>query len=204
MKNNKHFITPLDSFSAKQKRNHKDKFSLVLEKEQKLQMEFPYSINSYELLLAQIERDLLMAKIVKETIEDVDYYNKNKPRNKKKRVFNYKPEYLALDSFKNKAGIYMFINKVNKKFYIGKSNDLLTRIKFYTKNALDANFSNSKIFKALSKYGFNNFAYSILEYCPVEELRNREQYYIDILQPQYNIRRKTHKEFFDKSIFTIN
>jgi hypothetical protein len=24
-----------------------------------------------------------------------------------------------------------------------------------------------------------------------------------MLQPQYNIRRKTHKEFFDKSIFTI-
>lgn len=203
MKDNKTFIKPLDSFSVKQKRNYKDKFSLVLEKEQKLQMEFTYSINNYELLLAQIERDLLMAKIVKETIEDVDYYNKNKPRNKKKRVFNYKPEYLALDSFKNKAGIYIFINKVNKKFYIGKSNDLLTRIKFYTKNALDTNFSNSKIFKALGKYGFNNFAFSIIEYCPIEELRDREQHYIDMMQPQYNIRRKTLKEYFDKSILTI-
>jgi len=87
--------------------------------------------------------------------------------------------------------------------YIGKSNDLFTRINFYTKNTSKANNSNSKIFKALREYGFNNFAFSVIEYCPVEKLRNREQYYIDMLQPQYNIRRKTHKEYFDKSIITI-
>jgi len=203
MKKNQHFIHPLNSFSAKQKKNHKDKFSLVLEKEQKLQMEFVYSINNFELLLAFIERDLLATSIIKAQIEEVDYYNKNKPRNKKKKVFNYKFEFIALDHFKDKAGIYIFVNKVNKKFYIGKSNDLLTRIKSYTKNTLDANFSNSKIFKAMDKYGFNNFAFSIIEYCPIEKLRNREQYYIDLLQPQYNIRRKTHKEYFDKSIITI-
>jgi predicted S18 family serine protease len=199
-----HFIQPFNSFSAKQKKNHKDKFSLVLEKEQKLQTEFVYSINNFELLLASIERDLLAASIIKTKIEEVDYYNKNKPRNKKKKVFNYKFfEFIALDYFRNKAGIYMFVNKVNKKFYIGKSNDLLTRVKSYTKNTLDANFSNSKIFKAIDKYGFNNFAFSIIEYCPVEELRNREQHYIDLLLPQYNIRRKTNKEYFNKSIITI-
>jgi len=203
MKNNQHFIQSLNSFSAKQKKNYKDKFSLVLEKEQKLQMEFVYSINNFELLLAFIEQDLLATKLIKARIEEVDYYNKNKPRNKKKKVFNYKFEFIALDHFKDKAGIYIFVNKVNKKFYIGKSNDLLTRIKSYTKSTLEANFSNSKIFKAIDKYGFNNFAFSIIEYCPVEELRNREQHYIDLLLPQYNIRRKTHKEYFDKSIFTI-
>jgi hypothetical protein len=203
MKNNKHFIKSLDSFSTKQIKNHKDKFSLVLEKEQKLQIEFVYSINNFELLLAFIERDLMATRIIKEKIEEVDHYNKNKPRNKKKKVFNYKFEFIALDYFKDKAGIYIFVNKVNKKFYIGKSNDLLTRVKSYTKNTLDANFSNSKIFKAINKYGFNNFAFSIIEYCPIEKLRDREQHYIDMMQPQYNIRRKTLKEYFDKSILTI-
>jgi hypothetical protein len=79
MKKNKYFIKPLDSFSAKQKMNHKDKVNLVLEKEQRLQIQFIYSINNYELLVAQIERDLLMAKIVKEETEDADNFNKNKP-----------------------------------------------------------------------------------------------------------------------------
>lgn len=203
MKKNQHFIHPLNSFSDKQKKNYKDKFSLVLEKEQKLQMEFAYSINNFEYLMALIEYDLLVIGYLRSRAIEVEEFNKNKAWYTKKKKFGYTYEPKASDYFKDKAGIYMFINKINKKMYIGKSNDLFTRINFYTKNTSKANSSNSKIFKALREYGFNNFAFSVIEYCPVEELRNREQYYIDMLQPQYNIRRKTHKEYFDKSIITI-
>lgn len=174
------------------------KVSLVLEKEQALQKEFVYSINSYELLLAYIERDLLVKQYMESRAEEVDYYNTHKARNQKKKKFDYTYKPVVLDYFKNKVGIYIFINKINKKFYIGQSNDLYTRIKFYTKNALDVSYSNSKIFRALEKYGFNNFAFSIIEYCSVEEVRHREQFYIDLLRPQYNIRRRTCKEFYTK------
>jgi hypothetical protein len=192
---NKNFtIRLLNEYSKKELLN--TKFSLVLEKEQALQKEFVYSINSYELLLAYIERDLLARQYVESTAELVEYYNKHKARNQKKKKFKDTHIPVVLDSFKNKAGIYMFINKVNKKFYIGKSNDLFTRIKFYTQNAINVSYSNSKIFRAMEKYGFNNFAFSIIEYCNVEDLNLREQFYIDLLRPQYNIRRKTHKQFY--------
>lgn len=201
----KYYPSTIKSFellSSQEKKNIK--FSLVLEKEKALQMEFAYSINSFERLLATIEWDLMVQSYVKNShqLEEMQAkYNGKYSSNKKfkpKKQYTYNP--LALDFVKNKAAIYMFINKVNKKIYIGKTIDLLDRIRFYTKQHFQMDSSNSKIFKALLKYKFNNFAFSIIEYCPVEDLRYKEQYYIDLLQPQYNIRRKTHKEYFAKTI----
>jgi NUMOD1 domain len=43
------------------------------------------------------------------------------------------------------------------------------------------------ICKALLKYGYSNFKLEILEYCDVNNVRAREQYYLDTLKPVYNI-----------------
>lgn len=43
------------------------------------------------------------------------------------------------------------------------------------------------IHKALIKYGYSNFSLEILEYCDPEIVIEREQYYIDMLMPEYNI-----------------
>jgi group I intron endonuclease len=40
---------------------------------------------------------------------------------------------------------------------------------------------------ALVKYGYSNFSLSILEYCDRYEVITREQYYLDLLNPSYNI-----------------
>ncbi len=40
---------------------------------------------------------------------------------------------------------------------------------------------------ALLKHGYSNFQLEILEYCKKSELIKREQYYLDLLQPEYNI-----------------
>jgi group I intron endonuclease len=39
----------------------------------------------------------------------------------------------------------------------------------------------------LLKYGHSNFTLDILEYCPIVSLTTREQYYLDGLNPEYNI-----------------
>jgi len=41
--------------------------------------------------------------------------------------------------------------------------------------------------KALLKYGYYNFSLEVLEYCDYSKLIIREQYYIDKLNPEYNI-----------------
>jgi group I intron endonuclease len=43
------------------------------------------------------------------------------------------------------------------------------------------------ISRALIKYGYSNFILEILEYCDVLVLLKREQYYLDLLKPTYNI-----------------
>jgi hypothetical protein len=46
---------------------------------------------------------------------------------------------------------------------------------------------NLKINKALIEYRYHKFSLSILEYCDKSDLDTREQFYIDKLNPQYNI-----------------
>lgn len=47
--------------------------------------------------------------------------------------------------------------------------------------------SNRPIDRALLKHGFSNFTLEILEYCDKNNVLEREQYYMDILKPKYNI-----------------
>lgn len=46
------------------------------------------------------------------------------------------------------------------------------------------------IYKAILKYGYANFKLEILEYCDKKIVLDREQYYIDLLKPEYNILKK--------------
>jgi hypothetical protein len=43
------------------------------------------------------------------------------------------------------------------------------------------------IYKALLKHGYSLFKLEILEYCDVDNIRDREQYYLDTLKPEYNL-----------------
>jgi hypothetical protein len=96
----------------------------------------------------------------------------------------------ALDLIRGKTGIYLFINKINKKKYIGKAKNLQDRLRDYTnKNSLAKATSSSMFVRALLKFGPDNFSFSIIEHCSAEMLNKREQFYIKLLKPQYNIRK---------------
>lgn len=43
------------------------------------------------------------------------------------------------------------------------------------------------VYKAILKYGYANFKLEIIEYCNSNVVLLREQYYIDLLKPEYNI-----------------
>jgi group I intron endonuclease len=43
------------------------------------------------------------------------------------------------------------------------------------------------ISKALIKYGYSNFTLEILEYCNRSDAIIREQYYLDLCKPEYNL-----------------
>lgn len=94
------------------------------------------------------------------------------------------------DENKNKSGIYCWTNLTNKNCYIGSSSNLSKRFSwYYNLNSINKEASVSFISRALLKYGYSGFRLDILEYCNTEQLIDREQYYIDLINPKYNILR---------------
>jgi hypothetical protein len=47
--------------------------------------------------------------------------------------------------------------------------------------------NRSLIYSAILKYGHDNFSLNILEYCDKDILLKKEQYYIDLYKPKYNL-----------------
>lgn len=90
-------------------------------------------------------------------------------------------------------GIYKITNKINNKIYIGQSINIEKRIhEHFWKAACEKDISfNSILHTAIRKYGKENFIVEVLEECSVEQLDNREKYYInyyDCITPKgYNI-----------------
>lgn len=112
----------------------------------------------------------------------------------------------------NKPGVYLITNLINGNKYVGSSAIMLRRLKEYLNPLyLERNLEkgNSKLLRALLKYGYSNFEFKILEMfeppflplittlqgcevrAPRAELRMlllaREQYFLDKIKPEYNI-----------------
>lgn len=87
---------------------------------------------------------------------------------------------------RKKVGVYLWINNENGNKYVGSSVSLSVRMyTYYSLRSLAK--SNRPIDRALLKYGFSKFSLYILEYCTSENVIEREQYYLDKIQPEYNI-----------------
>jgi group I intron endonuclease len=87
---------------------------------------------------------------------------------------------------RGKAGIYKWTHKESGKSYIGSSVNLSRRFREYF-NFNKISKGNMNINKALLKYGYSGFQLEILEYCEISDTVLREQYYINLLVPEYNI-----------------
>lgn len=75
------------------------------------------------------------------------------------------------------SGIYKITNQINGKIYIGQSNDIYRRWKeekFYKGHC------NNPLKRAFNKYGLENFDFEIIEECSIEELDEKEIYYISL------------------------
>lgn len=93
---------------------------------------------------------------------------------------------LIIKENKDKSGIYKWTNKITKDIYVGQSINLAKRfIKYFNLSYLK-NRESLVISRALIKYGYCNFSIEILEYCEIDNLTEREQYYMDKLNPRYN------------------
>lgn len=89
-------------------------------------------------------------------------------------------------------GIYKITNNKNGKSYIGQSNHIKRRWKDHRTRAFQStsNQYNSHLYRAIREYGIDNFSFEVLEECSLEQLDEKEKYYIqfyDTYKNGYNL-----------------
>lgn len=86
-----------------------------------------------------------------------------------------------------KCGIYLIINLINGKRYVGSSKDLYKRLYQHIWHLDNNKHENSYLQRSWFKYGKDSFEWEILEYCDEQTRLEREGYYINTIKPEYNL-----------------
>lgn len=87
----------------------------------------------------------------------------------------------------DKSGIYKITNNVTGKFYIGSSKHVEQRFDEHKRALTRKSHDNPILQNAWNFYGKEKFEFSVLEECSPEKCFEREQYYLDTLQPYKSI-----------------
>lgn len=83
--------------------------------------------------------------------------------------------------------IYKITNNINNKSYIGKTvGSIENRWKEHCREANQNRSNNRPLYKAMSKYGIDKFIVEKLDECSLEELSNKEKYWINVLDTYHN------------------
>ena len=76
------------------------------------------------------------------------------------------------------CGIYKITNIINGKCYIGQSVDIYRRLAEHKSSTYRKDYADKTLYKAISKYGIENFIFEIIEECDIESLNDRENYWM--------------------------
>lgn len=83
--------------------------------------------------------------------------------------------------------IYCITNKLNDKKYVGKTSSTIEkRFKEHINESQRERSNNRPLYRAMRKYGAENFEVTLLEVCDVEVLSDREMFWIDKLDTLKN------------------
>jgi group I intron endonuclease len=93
----------------------------------------------------------------------------------------------SLPSLPTTGGIYKIINTVTNNFYIGQSTNLQKRKIYHDGDLRNNKYKNPHLQNSWNKHGEDSFSFEILLQCEFWELDRYEQWFVDNLNPEYNI-----------------
>jgi group I intron endonuclease len=82
--------------------------------------------------------------------------------------------------------VYEIVNIVNQKCYVGSSHNCRQRIICHLSSLRRGDHHSRYLQRSWDKYGEKAFTVNILAEPPLDELLQKEQYYLDSLKPEYN------------------
>jgi hypothetical protein len=135
-----------------------------------------------------LARDLVKEGSLNNKVKDIV------PENHVEKFENLTPEqkYNIKCKYKNTAVIYLWLNKLNGKCYVGSTINLSSRLaNYFDSYYLNNTKGKMAICAALLQYGYTNFNLYVLETFPAltkrHQLLIREDYFVSLVKPSYNI-----------------
>lgn len=89
--------------------------------------------------------------------------------------------------FPERSSIYAIINIITDKHYIGSAVNFIIRKQNHISALKRNDHKNPYLQSAWNKNWSFNFIFIKLEYCEIDKLIEREQWWIDRLEPEYNL-----------------
>lgn len=86
-----------------------------------------------------------------------------------------------------KSGIYKIENIITNDCYVGSAISIKDRFRRHKKDLRKGKHHSVILLRSWIKYGEKAFVFSVLEECTNLQLAERENYYISLLKPAYNI-----------------
>ena len=86
------------------------------------------------------------------------------------------------------SGVYKITNTITGDFYIGSSKNVKHRWMEHKKPSVWKRYPNNPMYLDIQKYGIDKFELQILEEVESEQLKEKEQQFIEKLKPTYNDR----------------
>ena len=87
------------------------------------------------------------------------------------------------------SAVYKITNVITGDFYVGSSKNVKRRWADHKCQSTWNRYPNNPMYLDMNKYGLDKFSFQILEEVEIEQLKEMEQQFIEILKPTYNSNR---------------
>ena len=84
------------------------------------------------------------------------------------------------------SGVYKITNTITGDFYIGSSKNIKIRWANHKIPSTWNEHPNNPMYLDMQKFGLNNFEFQVIAEVEAEQLKEKEQQFIEKLQPTYN------------------